>query len=327
MARSAARAAPAVVSRTTPPRPSAAPAPVGVPAAGRSARPAPGPPAVRLTAIGTAHPATLPDVPAGGGEAIPEAVQGQLNVSLKTDLKVIRLHTNPQAQELARSLSARAVTYGRDIFLGPGEQPTDVELIGHEVAHVIQQQGVPQVQRWSNEPEDACEREARSASSAVARGEPFTVRERTSSPRVQRWGLSDVLDYFADKANNIPGFRMFTIVLGVNPINWSRVERSAANILRALIEFLPGGKLITDALNEYGIFDKIGNWVEQQLKTLGDIGASIKKAIGDFLDSLGWRDIFRLGSVWNRAKRIFTDPITRIIDFGKGLVIGIVTFI
>ena len=266
-------------------------------------------------------------MPAGGGEAIPEAVQGQLNVSLKADLKVIRLHTNPQAQELARSLSARAVTYGRDIFLGPGEQPTDVELIGHEVAHVIQQQGVPQVQRWSNAPEDACEREARSASTAVVRGVPFTVRERTTSPRVQRLGLSDVLDYFADKANNIPGFRMFTIVLGVNPINWSRVERSAANILRALIEFLPGGKLITDALNEYGIFDKIGNWVEQQLKTLGDIGASIKKAIGDFLDSLGWRDIFRLGSVWNRAKRIFTDPITRIIDFGKGLVIGILKFI
>ena len=58
---------------------------------------------------------------------------------------------------------------------------------------------------------------------------------------VQRLGLGDVLDYFADKANTIPGFRMFTIVLGVNPINMSRVERSAANILRAVVEFLPGG--------------------------------------------------------------------------------------
>ena len=42
--------------------------------------------------------------------------------------------------------------------------------------------------------------------------------------------------YFADKANIIPGFRMFTIILGVNPINMSSVSRSPANILRAMIE-------------------------------------------------------------------------------------------
>ncbi len=58
---------------------------------------------------------------------------------------------------------------------------------------------------------------------------------------MQRLGVGDALDYFADKANLIPGFRMFTIVLGVNPINMSRVERSAANILRAVVEFIPGG--------------------------------------------------------------------------------------
>ena len=44
-------------------------------------------------------------------------------------------------------------------------------------------------------------------------------------------------------------------------------------------------------------------------------------------DSLGWRDIFDLGGVWDRAKRIFTDPIDRLIDFGKGLVTGIITFV
>ena len=58
---------------------------------------------------------------------------------------------------------------------------------------------------------------------------------------MQRLGLSDALDYFADKANLIPGFRMFTVVLGVNPINMSRVERSAANVLRAVVELIPGG--------------------------------------------------------------------------------------
>ena len=57
------------------------------------------------------------------------------------------------------------------------------------------------------------------------------------------------------------------------------------------------------------------------------IGSVIRQAIDRSSDSLGWRDIFDLGGVWDRAKRIFTEPITRIIDFGKGLVAGIIGFI
>ena len=95
---------------------------------------------------------------------------------------------------------------------------------------------------------------------------------------MQRLGLSDALDFFAERAYAIPGFRMFTILLGLNPINMSRVDRSAANILRALIEFIPGGVLITQALDNYGVFDRVGNWVEQQIRTLGMTGAAIRAA-------------------------------------------------
>ena len=91
-----------------------------------------------------------------------------------------------------------------------------------------------------------------------------------SPPAVQRLGVQDALDYFADKANFIPGFRMLTIVLGFNPINMRRVDRSAANILRALVELIPGGALITQALDNYGVIDKAAAWVEQQIATLGD---------------------------------------------------------
>ena len=57
-------------------------------------------------------------------------------------------------------------------------------------------------------------------------------------------------------AYNIPGFRLLTIVLGFNPVNMSSTDRSAANILRALVELLPGGHLITQALDNHGVFNK-----------------------------------------------------------------------
>ena len=38
-------------------------------------------------------------------------------------------------------------------------------------------------------------------------------------------------------------------------------------------------------------------------------------------------DLANLGGVWERAKRIFTEPIDRIINFAKGLVSGIVELV
>ncbi len=263
---------------------------------------------------------------AAGGSPLTAPVQGRLSRSLGVDLRGVRVHSDSHAQGQAQDLSARAFTFGNHVFLGRGESASDVGLMAHEAAHVVQQRGAPAIQRFTPGTNDTLEREAHQASAAAVRGESFQVQQRTT-PRVQRWGLSTVLDYFADKANIIPGFRMFTILLGVNPINMSSVDRSAANILRAVVEFIPGGGLITQALDNYGIFDKAGKWLEGQFRTLGDIGRSVKNAISEFLDSLGWRDVLHLGRVWDRAKRIFTDPIDRIISFVKGLVVGFLTLI
>jgi hypothetical protein len=199
--------------------------------------------------------------------------------------------------------------------------------MAHEAAHVVQQQSGTAVQMWSADRGDSFEREADRAASAVVRGESFAVRERVAAPRVQRLGIKDALNYFADAAYNIPGYRMFTVILGVNPINMEHVDRSPANILRAAVEFIPGGHLITEALDKYGVFDKVGAWVQQQIDTLAVTGAAISKALHDFLDSLSWKDIFHLDDVWERAKRIFSEPIDRIKNLLVGLLEGIWKFV
>ena len=260
------------------------------------------------------------------GERLPEATRAALEQGLGADLSAVRVRRDSRSQEVAKRLSARAFAYGPTIVLGPNERPDDLPLMAHEAAHVVQQGAAPRLQAYSSSGGDSLEHEARAASSAVSSGQSYQV-QGTSAPRVQRLGLSDILDYFADKANNIPGFRMFTVIIGVNPINGASVERSGANIIRAIIEFLPGGKLITDALENNGVLAKVGAWVEGQFKTLGMVGSAFKNALSEFIDSLGWRDIFHLGDVWTRAKRIFTDPIDRLIDFGKGLLMGIIRFV
>ena len=73
-------------------------------------------------------------------------------------------------------------------------------------------------------------------------------------------------------------------------------------------------------LDNHGVINKAADWVEQKVATLGDIGGMILDGLRRFIDSLSWTDIFHLGDVWDRAKRIFTDPIDRLISFGVGVV-------
>lgn len=239
---------------------------------------------------------------ATGGMPLPAKARATLEPRFRANFGGVRIHTDGKARSLATQLGARAFTFGSHIFFNDGQYDPNskggLELLAHELTHTIQQGEA--IQRKAIDPGET------------------RVAERTPH-QASRLGLSDALDFFADAANAIPGYRMFTILLGVNPINMSPVEASAANILRAIVEFLPGGNVITRVLDAYGIFDRIGSWVEGQLKSLGITGASIKAALKAFMDSLSWRDIFDLGGVWNRAKAIFTDPITRIIAFVRSL--------
>ncbi len=239
-----------------------------------------------------------------GGHSMDGHTQQFMESQFQADFSNVKVHTDDNAVDLNNQLRAKAFTHENHVYFNEGQYDPGSKggqhLLAHELTHVVQQdasiQRKPQI---SNAP----------------------------APKVQRLGVSDALDYFADKANYIPGYRMFTIILGLNPINMSSVDRSAANIMRAMVEFLPGGGLITDALDNHGVFEKASAWFKEQMDTLNITGSSMRNAVNDFLDSLGWSDIFDLGGVWNRAKRIFTTPIKRLISFAEGLVSTIIDMV
>jgi hypothetical protein len=252
---------------------------------------------------------------ASGGQALPIDVRRFMEPRFGADFSRVRIHTDNDAAWMNRRLSAHAFTVGPDIYFGRGQFAphtiTGRELIAHELTHTIQQGGVHQY-------------------------DVSPIHSAASIPRVQAaapiggpqaLGMSDAIGYLADKANAIPGFRAMTIVLGVNPINQRPVDRNAANILRALVEFMPGGAVITHVLDQYGVFDKAGRWIEPQVATLGLSATAIKKSLTDFLESLSWKDILDLGGVWARAKASLAEPVTRLIETAKSLAAGVTELI
>lgn len=232
------------------------------------------------------------------GTPLPNGVRQYMEPRFQADFGAVRIHTDAPAASLSRRLGARAFTVGQHVFFARDAfRPNSDDgraLIAHELTHTIQQ------------------------GAAVQRSVAPAVVERTA-PQVQRLGIGDALDFFARHAVHVPGFRLLTLVLGVNPITMAPVERSAAQLLRALVELLPGGALFARALEGYGLFARAGSWVEEQLRAVGTSGRQLRDAVDRFLDSLSWRDVFDLGGVWARAQRIVGEPIARLLDLGRRL--------
>lgn len=245
-----------------------------------------------------------------GGEPLGNDVRGFMEPRFNADFGHVRVHHDGEAAGLNNRLSARAFTYQNHIFFSRGQyQPgtsDGKQLLAHELTHTIQQGHTAQ-----RSPEPS----------------PAPVSAAPATPAVQRLGIQDALDKFADWAYAIPGFRLLTLIIGFNPINMRSADRTAANILRGLIELMPGGAFITQALDNHGIINKAASWVESKLAQLGDIGGGLKAALDAFLDSLSWRDILDLGGVWERAKRIFTEPIGRLIDFAVSTAVELLKMI
>jgi hypothetical protein len=264
---------------------------------------------------------------------LPETVRARLEHGFGQSLHSVGVHTGPPARSAASAIGARAYTEGERITLGHGQSEHDLRLMAHETAHVIQNRraaGVfrplPESAPARAEPETRPQEKPPGLLRRAAASESVRAAPEIAGP-IRRLSFDDALDEIADKANFIPGFRLLTVILGKNPINGAEVERNGANILRAAIDFLPGGELIVRGLDKYGVIDKAGAFIDAQVKSLGMAASSIRDALMDFIHSLDVTDLLDLGGVWERAKAVFTGPINKVKAFFVGVAEAVIQFI
>jgi hypothetical protein len=142
----------------------------------------------RMIAQARAAPAAKPgldeqiDAESQGGDALPGAVRSRLETSLNHSLAEVRVHTDSQADRLARQVSAVAFTSGSHIFFRAGAydpaSTAGLHLLAHETAHTVQQAEGPVAGTDTGEgvavsdPGDAFERAADRAAAAALAGAP-----------------------------------------------------------------------------------------------------------------------------------------------------------
>lgn len=258
----------------------------------------------RRSAVLPARPTSA--APAGsGGQALPAPVQQLMQRQLGIRLDGVRLHTDANAAREADQLDARAFTVGGDIFFGAGqyrpESAEGRELIAHELVHTVQQGAA--VQR-----------------SLLPGAE---VQER-SPPMIQRGlfsrALKEARSYLAGLADGLPGYRLFCLAIGYNPIAGTDVARDGPNVLRAIAGVVPFGDTILETLQNHGIIQKRAEFVAGQFGALKALGSGIISDVTAFISDLGLSDVVRPGKLWDRIKTLARSSIGRVVGFFGNLV-------
>ena len=76
-----------------------------------------------------------------GGKPLEPSTRAFFEPRFGQDFSRVRLHTDDNAAEMADSLNAKAFTLGNDIAFA-ANTPASRNLLGHELAHVVQQRGL-----------------------------------------------------------------------------------------------------------------------------------------------------------------------------------------
>ena len=92
------------------------------------------------------------------GQPLSDSIRASIEPHFERDFSEVRVHTDAEADGLCRELGAKAFTTGHDIFFREGDYQPDSQsgknLLGHEIAHVVQQ-GAAGVSRKPAEAEEA----------------------------------------------------------------------------------------------------------------------------------------------------------------------------
>lgn len=207
---------------------------------------------------------------ASGGQPLAPATQAEMGYKIGTDFSGVKIHTGHDAVAMSQTLGARAFTHGKDIFFNEGEYQPETSsgkhLLAHELTHTIQQGAVV---RRSPQPEIS-----------------------TTTPQVQRipWAVREGLSRFA---SYIPGYTLFCVIIGYDPLAGRSVEQNATNLIGGLLGLIPiVGTLLFNKLVELGIIQSALTWVENQLDcldlSLGRLERTLEQAWDEASLFSGW---------------------------------------
>ena len=281
------------------------------------------------------------DRQAGKGRAIDPDTKRIMDSAFQTDFHAVKIHTDPDAAELSRSIHARAFTHGADIFFDAGEYrpetPEGQHLLAHELTHTLQQGAAGHSGGQSGPSESGGQSGSRENESEHAANSDGIIQRSLFERgwnrlrRAGEWvgdslqaGKNWLLGRLTDMVQRIPGYRLFTVVLGSDPLTRQSVGR---NFIEAGLDVIPAGHRLKQKLEEEGAIAEAAAWLDQQIELLAFSPSDIIQRVRDLWNSLGLSDVRNPGGVLDRLLGIFRGPVNRIIRFAVNIAVKLLEIV
>ncbi len=235
----------------------------------------------------------------GGGSPLSGKVKTEMESGIGADFSKVRIHNDSNAVQMNKQLGAQAFATGNNIYFNEGKyNPNSKDgkhLLAHELTHTVQQ-----------------------GAAIKKKAEPIS-----SAPEMIQGSLLSfaIPDFIKDNVRHVPGYTLLTVVAGYDPLNDVNVERNAINLIEGFMGLIPFGTAIFDKLQEYGIIDRVFDWVNSRLSELGLSMDSLLKLVQDAWDESSVTTFIDV------ARTKFNDLVNRVTNFATSLVDQVITWI
>ena len=236
----------------------------------------------------------------GGGSPLSGKVKTEMESGIGADFSNVRIHNDSNAVQMNKQLGAQAFATGNNIYFNEGKyNPNSKEgkhLLAHELTHTVQQ-------------------------GAAIRKKPEPI---SPAPEMVQGSFLDLVpDWIIDGARHVPGYTLFTVIIGYDPLRQIDVERTPINLVEGLMGLIPFGTAIFDKLQEYGILQQVFDWVEGKLSELGLTIDSILDLVEEVWDEIS----FPYTGIIDLVTEKFNEVVNRITSFVSATVDQVITWI
>jgi hypothetical protein len=137
----------------------------------------------------------------------------------------------------------------------------------------------------------------------------------TAIAEVGRDALNAFVEKVAAWAREIPGYDLLALVLGRDPIADRPVERTATNLIHAVVGLIPGGQGLWADLERTKALQRAGELFSGEIEKLDLSWQSIRALFHKAWEELGVGDLLNPSAGWAKIRRIFGPPLARLVAF------------
>jgi hypothetical protein len=144
----------------------------------------------------------------GGGSPLTGKTKNEMESGIGADFSNVRIHNDSTAVQMNQQLGAQAFATGNNIYFNEGKfNPNSQDgkhLLAHELTHTVQQ-----------------------GAAIRKKTEPISP----APEMIQGSFLDLVPDWIINEARHVPGYTLFTVIVGYDPLRQVDVERTPINLV------------------------------------------------------------------------------------------------